>query len=364
MILGLFGAPKADMVGTEQMSADPWALLPAASTNAQAIDTLYVFITALCGISMLGVVGAQVYFMWKYKKPANGHRKTSPITHNGRLEFIWSAIPALFMIVLFAWGEIGFVEQFSPPPDAINVRVTGQKWDWTVEYPDYPGAVLSSSSAVPTEEQQKQLQAAGEWGEDIIDRKPTLIVPTGVPVRLTLTSKDVIHSFYIPVFRLKRDAVPGRYTTYWFEATQEGEFPLFCAEYCGDEHSSMIGYVKVVSAEQFEVELKEATKLEQKDAESLADFGKRVFDRGGCKTCHNIDNDEAKTGPSLKGIWGRSEQLTDGSTITADDNYIRESVLDPNAKIVSGFSPQMPSFAGRFNDEHITALIEYLKTLK
>ena len=117
MILGLF-APKADMVGTEQMSADPWALLPAASTNAQAIDSLYVFITVLCGLSMVGVVGAQVYFMWKYKKPKSGHRKTSPITHNGRLEFIWSAIPALFMVVLFAWGEIGFVEQFSPPPDA------------------------------------------------------------------------------------------------------------------------------------------------------------------------------------------------------------------------------------------------------
>lgn len=331
-------APRASDVGTERMTDSPWALLPAASKNAQAIDDLYVAITVICVISMILVVGGQIYFMWKYKKPEQGHRKTSPLKHNSKLEFWWSAIPTVILVALFAWGEVGFMEQFTPPEDALQVRVTGQKWDWTIEYPAYPGAVLTSSTAVPKEETQRELMAKGEWGDKIIERKPTLIVPTGTPVQLTMTSKDVLHSFYIPVFRLKRDAIPGRYTTYWFEASMPGEYPLFCTEYCGDEHSSMIGYVRVVPREDFEAELKEATKLELTEGESMADFGARVFARGGCESCHYIDKPDKKTGPSLLGVYGRTETLADGSTVKVDDNYIRESVLDPNAKLVAGFS--------------------------
>lgn len=321
--------------GTPPMSDSPWSLLPAASANAEALDTLYIFFWILCGVAFVGMIGIQFWFMWKYRKPANGHAKTSPITHNGKLEFLWSAIPTFFFIVLFAWGEIEYMKQATPPADAIDVRITGQKWFWTIEYPQIKGGKL----------------------------KNELIVPIGQPMRLTMTSQDVIHSFFIPAFRLKKDVVPGRYTVLWFEATKEGEYPLLCTEYCGDEHSSMVGRVLVVKPEDYERILAERTKLVQEDGESLVDFGARVYDRGGCASCHSLDG-SVKTGPSFKGLYGKTETISDGSTLTVDDNYIRESVLEPNAKLVRGFSPQMPSFAGQFDDKQLAGLIEFIKAQK
>lgn len=342
----LFNAPaqsRAPDVGTPPMSESPWSLLPAASENAQGLDQLYVFIWILCGISFVLVIGAMLYFMVKYKKPKAGHRKTSPITHNGKLEFWWSAIPAIFLFVIFSWGEIDYMKLVAPQSDAIDIRVTGQKWSWTVDYPDVAGATLRSGS----------------------EKNPTtLIVPVGVPVRLTMTSIDVIHSFYIPAFRVKKDVVPGRYTVLSFTATKPGMYPLFCAEYCGDQHSYMVGRVLVVETmEEYRQALAEAAKLEQETAETMAAFGARVFDRGGCNQCHSIDG-SAKVGPTFKGVYGRQEVLSTGETITVEDNYIRQSIIEPNSQIVQGYGPQMPSFAGRFNEQQTTALIEYLKTLK
>jgi len=321
--------------GTPPMSESPWSLLPAASANAQALDNLYIFYWALVGVAFVGMIGVQIYFMVKYKKPEGGHRKTSPLTHSGRLELLWSAIPTFFFLILFAWGEIEYMKQVTPPADAIDVRVTGQKWSWKIDYPAKKGASL----------------------------KNELIVPIGTPMRLTMSSQDVIHSFFIPAFRLKKDVVPGRYTVMWFEATKEGEFPLLCTEYCGDEHSSMVGTVRVVPADKYEQILEERSKLVQESGESLVKFGERVFDRGACASCHTIDG-TPKTGPTLKGVYGKTETLSNGSTVKVDDNYIRESVLEPNAKIVNGFTPQMPSFAGQFDDKQIAALIEYIKAQK
>jgi len=337
MILNMLLGPDPALLGTPPMSESPFSLLPAASANAQELDNVYIFVTVLCAISFVLLIGAQIYFMVKYKKPASGHNKTSPITHNGKLEFWWSFIPAILLVVCFAWGEVLYLDMVAPPADAINIRVTGQKWQWTVEYPDKAGAVLTDE----------------------------IIVPVDVPVRITLTSLDVIHSFYIPAFRQKKDAVPGRYTTMWFTAIKEGEYPLFCTEYCGDNHSMMIGKAFAVSQEEFAARLEEAARLEQKvdEGETMAQFGRRVFERGGCESCHTTDG-TTKTGPSFKGKYGSTETLVDGSTLVIDDNYIRESVLEPNAKIVQGFVPQMPSFAGRFDDKQIAALIEYIKTLK
>lgn len=336
MILNMLLGPDPALLGTPQMSESPFSLLPAASTNAQELDDVYIFITVLCAISFVILMGAQIYFMVKYKKPASGHRKTHPITHSGKLEFWWSFIPAVLLVILFGWGETLYMKMVAPPDDAISIRVTGQKWFWTIEYPDTAGAVLTDE----------------------------LIVPANVPVRLTLTSNDVIHSFFVPVFRQKKDAVPGHYNMMWFEATKPGVYPFFCTEYCGDEHSSMIGTVTVTeSMEEFNAKLAEAAKLEQDEGESMADFGKRVWDRGGCASCHSLDG-SAKTGPSLKGKYGAQETLADGSTVTIDDNYIRESILEPNAKVVSGFTPQMPSFAGRFDDQAIAGLIEFIKANK
>ncbi len=319
-----------------------WAVLPDASTFAEGTDGLYFFIVALDLFFFVLIMGAMLYFMRKYRRRSED-QKTSSITHNGKIEFLWSAIPAVLLVVIFVWGEVDFVKQAVPPSDAIDVRVTGRQWFWTVEYPQYPGVQLTSSVDEPV---------------------VSLIVPKGRPVRLTMTSEDVIHSFYIPAFRIKRDVVPGRYTNMWFEATRVGEFNLYCAEYCGDQHSMMTGVVKVLEPENFEAALIEAGKLEQAEGESMAAFGQRIFSRRGCNACHSIDGSKS-TGPTWKGLWGNQETLADGSSVTVDDDYIRESIFEPNAKIVSGYQGVgMPSFQGQLNEQQVTAIIEFIKTLK
>lgn len=319
----------------------PWSTLPQASTFAEGTDNVYLFIVVLSVFFFVLIMGVQAYFMWKYRRLSED-QKTSSITHNGKLEFLWSAIPAVLLVVIFVWGEVDFLKQTVPPSDAIQVRVTGRQWYWTVDYPDHPGVQLTSS---------------------VDDSTVTMMVPKGRPVQLTMTSEDVLHSFYIPAFRVKRDVVPGRYTSMWFEATQVGEFNMYCAEYCGDQHSAMVGVVKVLEPELFDAALAEAGRLEQDEGESLADFGKRIYSRRGCNACHSVDG-SPKTGPTWKGLWGKQE-TTDKGTVTVDDNYVRESVLEPNAQIVAGFNGvKMPSYKGQLEDKHITALIEYIKTLK
>lgn len=347
MIASMLVPPEK--LGTPPMSESPWALLPTASNHAQSLDDLYIFITILCVISMVLTIGAMVYFMFKYKRRGPDD-KTDPITHNGRLEFIWSAIPAVFLVVIFVWGEMDFMKLSTPPADAINVRITGQKWLWTIEYPSHPGG---PSLSCPQ----------GKSSCEADEKTPTLIVPLGKPVKLTMTSVDVIHSFYIPAFRTKKDVVPGRYTTMWFTAIQEGEFPIFCTEYCGDEHSSMLAKVIVVKPEDYDDAVKNATRLKQEDGETMAAYGQRVATIMGCGACHSNDG-SVKVGPSFKGVYGKTEELSDGSRVEVEDNYIRESLLDPNGKIVAGFPAQMPTFQGKLDDQQIAAIIEYIKAQK
>lgn len=328
-------------------TANPWAMPTQASTFAESTDNLYYFIVALDVFFFVLLMGVMGWFMWKYRRRSKD-QKTSSITHNGKVEFLWSAIPAVLLVIIFVWGEIDFVKQALPPTDAVDVRVTGRKWYWTVEYPDYPGVTLTSNV------EESQL---------------TLLVPKGLPVRLTMTSEDVIHSFFIPAFRIKRDTLPGRYTTLWFEATKVGEFNVFCTEYCGDLHSQMGGVVRVVEPDQFENILLEMGKLEQNEGETLEQFGGRIYSRRGCNACHSLDG-LAGTGPTWKGLCGSDHKFTDGSSLTVDcdsaegKNYIKQSILEPNAKIVAGFAGGMPSFQGQLEDKHIDALIAYMKTLK
>lgn len=325
-------------------TAHSWAMPTQASTFAEHTDNLYYFILALDLLFFVLVMGAMGYFMWKYRRRSKD-QKTSSITHSGVLEFWWSFIPAVLLIVIFIWAEVDFLRQAVPPQDALSVRVTGRKWFWTVEYPDYPGAKLTSSQSEPT---------------------LTMLVPKGRPVELTMTSGDVIHSFYIPAFRVKRDAVPGRYTNMWFEATRVGEFNIFCTEYCGDWHSQMTGVVKVLEPDQFEAALAEAAKLEQETGESIEAFGARVAMRNGCTGCHSADGAPG-TGPTWKGVWGRTETLASGSVDVQGEegmNYLRESILEPNAKIVAGYvGIGMPSYKGQLTDAQIDALIAYIKSL-
>lgn len=363
MILSMFMAPEAAAPATQKAAeaapaaldpgihtqganavwetANPWATLPQASTFAEGTDTLYLFIVVLSVFFFVLIMGVQGYFMWKYHRKSDD-QKTSPITHNGKIEFLWSAVPAVLLVVIFIWGEVDFLKQTVPPSDAVQVRVTGRQWFWTVEYPDYPGVQLTSS---------------------VDDNVVTLVVPKGKPVQLTMTSEDVIHDFFVPAFRVKRDVVPGRYTTLWFEATAVGEYNMYCAEYCGDQHSAMIGKVKVLEPELFDAYLLEAGKLEQDEGESLAAFGERIYGKRGCNACHSLDG-SPKVGPTWKGLWGKQE-TTDKGAVAVDDNYIKESILEPNAQIVAGYEGvKMPSYKGQLDDKQISALIEYMKTLK
>jgi cytochrome c oxidase subunit 2 len=336
-------------LGTPPMSQSPFALLPTASNHAQSLDNLYIFITVLCVISMIGIIGAQIYFMVKYRQVEKG-QKTDPLTHNTMLEFVWSAIPGIFLIMIFVWGELGYMAMVTPPADAIPVKITGQKWLWTIEYPQFPGG---PSLTCPRDEKT----CANEV------KTPTLFVPLNKPVELTMTSVDVIHSFYIPAFRVKKDVVPGRYTTLWFTAIKEGEYPIFCTEYCGDEHSAMLAKVIVVPEDEWAARVKNATKLKQEDGETPAAYGQRLFTVMGCPACHSVDG-SPKVGPSLKGLWEKEESLSDGSTVKVDANYIKNSILEPNSQVVAGYSPQMPSFQGKLSQDQLDAIIEYIKTVK
>ncbi len=325
-------------------TAHSWAMPTQASTFAESTDNLYWFIVALDTFFFALILAAMGYFMWKYRRRSKD-QKTSSITHNGTIEFLWSAIPTLLLLVVFIWGECDFVRQSVPPSDALDVKVTGQKWSWKIEYPKYPGVVLTSSMDEPL---------------------VTMVVPKGRPVRLTMSSTDVIHSFFVPAFRIKRDVVPGRYTQIWFEATRVGEFNLFCTEYCGDWHSKMTGVVKVLEPQDFERALKEAGKLEAEEGESAADFGARIYSRRGCNACHSIDGTDG-TGPTWKGLWGKTETLKSGSIKIEGEaglQYLRESILEPNKEMVEGYAGGMPSFQGQLNDKQLDAVIEYMKTLK
>ncbi|MEZ4266036.1 MAG: cytochrome c oxidase subunit II [Myxococcota bacterium] len=318
---------------------------PEASTFANDMDPLFYFVLYLSTFFFVLLMGATVWFTLKYRE-RSPDQKTSPVKHNGRLEFLWSAIPTVLLVVIFAWGQKGFVALSTAPSDALDLRVTGQKWNWTIDYPGLNKSCSPTSVADPV---------TG------IERMETdFFVPANRPVKLTIGATDVLHSFYIPAFRLKRDAVPGRYTGYWFNANEPGVYDMYCAEYCGQQHSEMRGRVHVLTDMEWRAFLKSGRcPALDPDAD---DYGEKLY-QANCKTCHSIDGSRL-TGPSFKGIWGKSEKMADGSSVTVDDNYIRESLRNPNAKIVEGYAPGMSVFdSGKLDDRAVNALIDYIKSL-
>ncbi|MBV8553083.1 MAG: cytochrome c oxidase subunit II [Acidobacteriaceae bacterium] len=298
---------------------------PVASKQAGQIDDLYWFLVAVSAIMtaviFIGVVG----FAFKYRRRANAH--PTQIEGSTVLELTWSILPFLVMLVMFWWGAELFFQAQNPPKDAMEVFVTGKQWMWKVQYPD---------------------------GTREID---ALHVPVGQPVKLTMASEDVIHSFSIPAFRVRHDVVPGHYDNLWFTPTKPGKYHLFCTEYCGNQHAGMVGWV-------YAMEPREYTKWASGGGGegSLADQGEALFQQNGCSTCHLLD--QQGRCPMLRGIYNKPVQLADGRTVTADDAYLRESILDPNAKIVSGFEPNiMPNFKGQLSEENVIQLIAYIKSL-
>ncbi|WP_010587461.1 cytochrome c oxidase subunit II [Schlesneria paludicola] len=299
------------------------------STIAGEIDSLFNFILSLSAFFFVLIVGLMLIFVIKYRRRP-GYVQGSAPDHNDTLEIVWSVIPALLSVLIFYRGFVGYLDARTPPAETYEIKVNAKKWSWAFQYPN-----------------------------GYIDND--LHLPVNRAIKLTMTSEDVIHSLFIPAFRTKMDIVPGRYTTMWFNPTREGEFPLLCAEYCGTKHSDMLANVVVHPSGEFERWLEQASNL-------LAtlppvEAGKILYTRRGCVQCHTLDG-TAKVGPSFKASFGTKQSLADGTSVEIEENYIRESILDPLKKVRAGFRPVMPSYKGQLKDPEIDAIIEFIKSLK
>lgn len=259
---------------------------------------------------------------------------TPVITHNNKLEVTWSVIPLIITLVVFGWGFQTYVSMTTPPDDAYEVNVTAQKWLWNFSY-------------------ENGARSTGE-----------LHVPAGRPIKLIMQSQDVIHSFFVPDYRIKQDVVPGRYTEAWFQVPEAGESIIFCTEYCGTGHSDMYGKVIVHEQKEFETWLaSNAGGASKPDDLAPAEWGEQIAQQNACQTCHSVDGSDL-TGPTWQGIFGEQHTMTDGSSVEVNENYIRESILNPSAKVREGYQEGlMPTYQGQLNDEQISAIIEYIKTL-
>ena len=302
-----------------------------ASTIASEVDALFYFIYYWTIFFLALVVFCTFYFGWKYK--SKGQKGlTSSNDHNTLLEVTWTGIPFILVMIVFFWGAESFIKMNIVPYGAMEVNVTAQKWSWNFRYKE--------GFSNPRE----------------------LVVPVNTPIKLIMESQDVLHSFYVPEFRVKMDIIPNRYMLTWFEATTTGEFDIMCTEYCGSSHSEMLGKVIVKTQSDYEAWLDKVNIIDE--SIPLVNVGKTAYKRYACNTCHSIDG-TLGTGPSLKGIWNTMVDHESTAMLLVDENYIRESILYPQKNIVKGFpNGNMPTFKGLIRDREIEGLIEYIKTLK
>ena len=304
---------------------DNFPLWPAkASSYAGNVDALFIFLVLLAGLVSIAIFVMIAIFAIRYRRQRNV--LAEQVEGSTILEITWSVVPLGVFLVIFAWGAILYFQARTPPRDAAEIYVVGKQWMWKLQH----------------------LEGQREINE--------LHVPVDRDIKMIMTSQDVIHSFYIPAFRIKQDVLPGRYTYAWFRATKPGTYHLFCAEYCGTMHSGMIGSVVVMEPAQYAAWLSGGAA-----SGSLAQNGEALFQQLGCSTCHRFD--VQGRGPNLTGIFGKPVTLEDGRTVVADDNYIRESILSPAAKVVSGFKPVMPVFQGLVTEEQLNSLVAYVKSL-
>jgi cytochrome c oxidase subunit 2 len=297
-----------------------------ASTMAARVDALYFFLVGLTVVFSLLIAGLIVYYAVKFHRrdpDAVGARIHGSLV----LEITWSVIPLIITMVIFVWGASVFFAMTRPPDDTLNIYVVGKQWMWKFQHLD---------------------------GQREINE---LHVPLGRPVKLIMTSEDVIHDLFVPAFRMKADVIPGRYTNIWFQPTKPGRYHLFCAEYCGTRHSGMIGSVVVMGPTDYQAWLSGGA-----PEGSLASTGGKLFQDLACNTCHRPD--AQGRGPVLEGLFGKGVQLQSGETIAVDEAYIRESILTPAAKVAAGFQPIMPAFQGLVSEEQLLALVEYVKSLQ
>lgn len=305
------------------MAAPGW-LPPAASANAGRVDILFVSLLGLCGAMALAVCILIIVFCVRYRSSAKVNRDHVPRKFTA-LEVFWTVTPLLLFIGLCAWAAYDYLRQNQAPEDAMPVFVVAKQWMWTLEHSN---------------------------GRREINQ---LHLPMGRPVRLLMTSQDVIHSFFVPAFRVKQDLVPGRYTALSFTPVQAGTYDLYCAEYCGTEHSVMRGEVVVMPPAAFAVWLASGT-----SPGTLAKQGESLFRRHGCSGCHGAGS----RAPSLAGLLGADVALADGRHVYADENYVRDAILQPRKDIVAGYEPIMPSYAGQLSEQDLLALLEYMRSLQ
>jgi cytochrome c oxidase subunit 2 len=312
-----------------------------ASSMAFRVDALYFYLVAISVFFSALIFFLVIYFAVKYRRRSEDEPPPPRVPDYLPLEVTWIVVPLVLVMIAFFWGANVYFALARPPEDALEIFVVGRQWMWKFQHPD---------------------------GQREINE---LHVPLGRPVKLTLASEDVIHSFFVPAFRVKHDVVPGYYTSVWFEATKAGRFHLFCTEYCGTQHAGMIGQIVVLEPTQYEAWLSGSLAGPQGVAGrepavevpegSLAARGQKLFQNLGCQTCHHLDRQGI--GPVLVGLFGKQQRLQSGEMITVDESYIRESILNPQAKLTAGFQPLMPPFQGRVSEEELIQLIAYIKLL-
>jgi len=304
---------------------------PAASSIAENVDRLHYTLTAITLFFTAVIFGCIFFFMLKYRRRSEDECPQQ-ITGNVPLEILWTGIPTVICVVIFIWASALYVRNSRPPAASTEIFVIGKQWMWHIQHPEGPREI------------------------------DELHVPVNVPVKVTMTSQDVIHDFYIPAFRVKKDVLPGRYTSLWFQATKVGTYHLFCGQYCGAEHSEMIGWVYVMEPSDYAAWL-----TGQAKTESMAQAGERLFsDINGpnglaCVSCHAAEG--GGQGPSLVGIYGKPQRLRDGSTRIVDEAFIRQAIIDPNSLQLPNYSPIMPTYKGQIDEEQVLQLIAYIKSL-
>src|ERR1700733_12378029 len=297
---------------------------PEASKIAPEMDALYFFMALVSLVGLTLVILLVTGFSILYNKKR--HPVAVQIEGSTLLEATWTIIPLGLFLVMFVWGALLYFRIYTPPANAMNIYVVGKQWMWKAEHPG---------------------------GQHEIN---DLHVPTGRPIQITLISQDVFHSYSIPAFRVEREAIPGRYTTVWFNATQVGTYHLFCTQYCGTQHSGMIGDVTVLTADDYKKWLAEST-----SGVSLAQNGERLFASLSCNACHNGQPDSR--GPSLAEVYGSKLTLSTGQPVLVDEAYLRQAILNPSAHITQGYAPIMPTYQGQVSEEGLISLVEYIKNL-
>lgn len=297
------------------------------STLAGDVDALYFYLVGVTAFFTLLISAVIIFFVIRYRR-RNPYEIPRPIAGSLKLETMWTVIPLLIAMSMFVWGAGIYFAQYRPPKNAMEIYVVGKQWMWKIQHPT---------------------------GQREINE---LHVPVGRKIKLIMTTEDVIHSFFIPAFRIKSDVVPGKYTSIWFEATKPGRYHLFCAEYCGTNHSGMTGYIEVMEPADFDNWLSGNA-----NQQSPVAAGQQIFQQKlGCASCHG-DNGQGGRGPSLVNLFGTQVPINNGGQVQANEDYIRESILNPQAKIVAGYQPIMPTFQGQISEEELLQLISYIKSL-